>query len=405
MTTDSGVDARRRRLVVTALAITQTIGYGSLFYSFAVLLEPMSRDLHTSTAVVTGAFTANVLVGALLAVPFGWWLDRHGGRALMTAGSAAGVLLLLTWSQIDTITQLYVVQCGVGVAGMATLYDAALPVVVSLFDVRDRARAILFVTVAAGFASTIYLPLCGWLVKYHGWRTSLILLALLYSVTVPLHAMVRRPRMAPSTVTEPPADSATQRSAVFRDYGFWLIAAALTFETGAVNAFNVHIVSALGQWGHDTAFSAGIAGLLGVFSVAGRLLTTGLQRLISTAAITAVVFGVQAVAAFLMPVIASSTAGAICTVIGFGAGAGVGTIAKPILLSERYGTMRYATLAGTIAMPMTVAKAFAPLAAGFLRSWMNGYGAVLIGIGCCCVVAVVAFALIAAPLRTPRKTG
>jgi hypothetical protein len=195
---------------------------------------------------------------------------------------------------------------------------------------------------------------------------------------------------------------------VLRDYAFWLIAAALTVETGAVNAFNVHIVSALGQWGHGPAFSAGIAGLLGVFSVAGRLLTTGLQRRIPTATIIVAVFGVQAIAAFLMPVIATTTAGAACAVIGFGIGAGVGTIAKPILLSERYGTEHYATLAGTVAVPMTLAKAFAPLAAAFLHSSTNGYGAVLTGIGVCCVLAVTAFAFVAAPrraeLRSPAPT-
>jgi nitrate/nitrite transporter NarK len=84
--------------VAAALAVTQTIGYGTLYYAFAVLLVPLAADLGVSTTAVTGAYTASILTGAALAVPVGKWLDSYGGRALMTAGSAAGVLLLIAWS-------------------------------------------------------------------------------------------------------------------------------------------------------------------------------------------------------------------------------------------------------------------------------------------------------------------
>jgi hypothetical protein len=54
----TGAGSRRRaRAIVAALAVTQTGGYGALYYSFAVLLTPLARDLDTSTTAVTGAFT------------------------------------------------------------------------------------------------------------------------------------------------------------------------------------------------------------------------------------------------------------------------------------------------------------------------------------------------------------
>ena len=73
------VPAYRWRLV-GLLAVTQTVGYGVLFYSFSVFLVPTATALHTSTTIVTGALTAALLAGALAAVPIGRWLDRHGGR-------------------------------------------------------------------------------------------------------------------------------------------------------------------------------------------------------------------------------------------------------------------------------------------------------------------------------------
>jgi len=34
--------------IVAALAVTQTVGYGVLYYAFAVLLQPMAAGLHAS---------------------------------------------------------------------------------------------------------------------------------------------------------------------------------------------------------------------------------------------------------------------------------------------------------------------------------------------------------------------
>jgi MFS family permease len=111
--------------IVAALAVTQTVGYGALYYAFAVLMQPMAADLHASTTVVTGALTASTLVGAVMAIPVGRWLDRHGGRGLMTAGSLAATALLVAWSQVHTVTGLYAVLVGVGLTSAMVLYEPA----------------------------------------------------------------------------------------------------------------------------------------------------------------------------------------------------------------------------------------------------------------------------------------
>ena len=88
--------------MIAALAVTQTVGYGTLFYPFAVLLAPIAHDLRAGAAVVTGALTVSVLTAAAAAVPVGRWLDRRGGRGLMTAGSVLGTAA--SWSARDART-------------------------------------------------------------------------------------------------------------------------------------------------------------------------------------------------------------------------------------------------------------------------------------------------------------
>jgi MFS family permease len=111
--------------MVAALAVTSTAGYGVLTYAFAVLLVPMQEALGADRTAVTGAQTVSLLAAALAAVPAGRWLDRWGGRALMVGCSVLATLLVLAWSQVNSIPALYAVSFGAGVASAGVLYEAA----------------------------------------------------------------------------------------------------------------------------------------------------------------------------------------------------------------------------------------------------------------------------------------
>jgi predicted MFS family arabinose efflux permease len=285
-----------------------------------------------------------------------------------------------------------VVQIGIGAAASASLYEAAFAVVIAFFTADRRAGAVLAITVVAGFASSIFLPLTGWLVDAYGWREAVLVLAAVQAVTVPVHAiLVRRPAYRITPAPRPGRGAGAVRT-VLADGGFWLLAVGFTAHTAAVSTLSVHLIAALISWGQPPTFAAGIAGLLGVLSVTGRLLSTGLQRRFRTTRVTAAVFAVQAVAALLLPVIGARTAGAIGAVIGLGIGFGVATIAKPVILAERYTTLRYATIAGVLVVPMTLAKATAPLAAAGLHASTGSYTPVLVAVAVCCGLGATAIA-------------
>ncbi|NJC86747.1 MFS transporter [Planosporangium mesophilum] len=373
--------------IVAALAVTQTVGYGALYYAFAVLLQPMARDLHASATVVTGALTASTLAGAVMAVPVGRWLDRHGGRGLMTTGSLAATALLAAWSQVHTVAQLYAVLVGVGLTSAMVLYEPAFAVVVAWFDPGRRANALLAITVVAGFASSVFLPVTGLLVDRYGWREALLLLAVLHgAVTVPLHALVlRRPPTGPAPSQGHPLTSGRGRAV--RDTRFWILAVGFVAHSAAVSALTVHLVAYLISRGHPATFAAGVAGLLGILSVTGRVVLTGAQRRVRPSTVVAAIFALQALAAASLPLAAASRTGAVIAVVGFGLGFGAATIARPTMLADRYGTSGYATISGLLTVPVTLAKAGAPLAAAGLMYAAGGYTPVWVAVAVCCAVA------------------
>jgi MFS family permease len=378
--------------LIAALGITQTVGYGVLWYAFAVFLVPVAGDLHVGTTVVAGALTLAVLVSAAAAVPVGGWLDRRGGHGLMTAGSVLGTAAVLGWSRVHSVAGLYVVFVGIGLASAMVLYEPAFAVLVTRFGPSRRAGAVLAVTVIAGFASSIFLPLTGFLVAGFGWRRALLVLAAVHGVvTVPLHAFALRgsfrPLADPAAKRTGAAERRLTARRALRDRGYWLLVVGFVSHTAATATISVHLVAYLTDLGHPARFAAALTGTLGVLSVTGRVVVTGLRRVGGPAGTAAGVFAMQALAIAALPLLGRAAAGAIGCVLLFGLGFGVATIARPALLTGRYGTAAYATLAGVLTLPSTIAKAGAPLAAAAVRTITGSYTSVMVAVGVACAVA------------------
>lgn len=373
----------QRRAVVAALAVTTTIGYGVLYYAFSALLAPMSRDLQISTTTATGALTTAVLVSAAMAIPIGRRLDARGGHGVMTTGSVLATVAVLAWSQVQTATQLYAAFALIGVASAMVLYQPAFAIIVAVTAPAKRANALLSITLVAGFASSIFIPLTGQLVQAFGWRHALIILAAVVAIiTVPLHGIaLRKTRPAPT-------GRSTPRSPAFvlRDAGFWLIACAFVLHSAALAVMAVHLVTYLTQLGHPPATAAGLAGLLGLLSVTGRVLTTLARRWLPITLIAAVIITMQGIAISLLPFIGATIAGAALSLALFGLGFGVASIAVPAILLDRYGDQGYATIAGILGTPTTISRATAPLGAAALAATL-GYRPLVLGAGLACVLA------------------
>ncbi len=103
--------------LVWRLSLAQLISWGSIFYMFSLVLEPLERDLGLSRAQVSLAFSLGLLAEGLMAYPVGRWIDRGHERVVMTAGSVLAALCLLLHSRVNSLAGLYAVwlvcmRCG-----------------------------------------------------------------------------------------------------------------------------------------------------------------------------------------------------------------------------------------------------------------------------------------------------
>jgi MFS family permease len=376
-------------ILVAALAVTELTSWGVQYYAFAVFLKPMEADLGWSRSAMTGAFSLALLVSGLAAVPMGRRLDRHGPRLLMTAGSGAAALLVLAWSWVDNLTLFYLIWIGLGVTMAATFYEPAFVTIAHWF-VRYRGRALTLLTFGGGFASVIFIPLSDRLIAAHGWRTALVVLACIMAVvTVPVHALLlrRSPRDLGLLPDGARADAGTTGSGLARERSvslhtavrgatFWWLTGSFFLIMLANVALLVHLIPYLTDQGFDQRFAAYATGFIGLMALPGRLIFTPLGDRVPRQLVTALIFGLQAIA-ILVLIFAGSKAGVWLFVILFGAGFGAITPARAALLAETYGPATYGSISGLVALCITLARAAGPIGASLLYDLAGGYGPVL----------------------------
>jgi MFS family permease len=348
--------------IVGALSVTEVVSWGVVYYAFSVFLVPMRRELGYSTAELTGAFSAALLISAVAGVAVGRYLDAHSPRALMTGGSVAATVLVVAWSQVDGLLAYYAVWAGLGLVMAAILYEPAFVVLAKWFpDADERRRAMTALTLVAALASFIFLPLSQALVDARGWRDALLVLALILGVvTIPLHALVLR--RAPSGTHEHRVrERSAEARAVLRSRGYLLLCAAFFLATATGIGMTVLTIPYLIGRGFAPGFSAFAAGLIGFSQIPGRILFARLGPRLRRATALAVVFGL--IAAGIAVLQAAHAAAVIVGVVLLGMGNGMTTLARATIIADRYGAAIYGAVSGVAASATTSARAAGPVAA------------------------------------------
>ncbi|MGQ0563877.1 MAG: MFS transporter [Gemmobacter sp.] len=163
--------------MIVAVGVTQIIGYGALYYAYAVLAPHIAAEYGVSESALFGALSAGLLLGGMTAPVFGRWIDRFGSAAVMSAGSAAVSVLFALLAAAPGFWSFAALIVLIQIVSFTVLYDAAFAVL-ARYAPRNRA-AITKLTLIAGFASTLIWPLTGGLVEAVRWRATYVVFAAL----------------------------------------------------------------------------------------------------------------------------------------------------------------------------------------------------------------------------------
>ncbi|MCI3952421.1 MAG: transporter, partial [Burkholderiales bacterium] len=271
-----------------ALAAAQVVSWGSVYYSFSLFVVPMEAELGWSRAELNGALTLGLLTSGFAAYPVGAWIDRHGGRWLMTLGSVLATLLLAAWACVESLFGLYAIWIGLGLALAATLYEPVFAVVTRIFPDTYRSR-ITALTLVGGFASTVFIPLTQVFISAWGWRDALLALALCNAlIALPVHAFLLRDEPEPAAPAAPPdrEDAPREHDALrraLRHPAFWGLAVCFTAYYAAFSALSFHIIPLLIERAVPIATIVAAVAVVGPAQVAARLVLFAARGRLTTA--------------------------------------------------------------------------------------------------------------------------
>jgi MFS family permease len=389
--------------VVAALGVTQITAWGSIYYSFALLMEPLQAELGATKGVVVGAFSLALLLSGLLGPLVGRVIDRRGGREVMAVSSMLGGASLVALAYVDSVPALYAVWTLLGVAMAGTLYDPAFAVLARAFR-RDYRKAITGLTLFGGFANTVFWPFTAWLMERYGWREAMMILgALNVIVCVPLHLFALPPariRTVESSFTaQPPASFA----GVVRDRRFYLLCAAFTGNALVFSAMSVHMIAMLSAKGLTAIDAALVGAMVGPMQVTGRVLELMFGRQISPSKVGLLAMVLLPLSLLLFLIAKDSMPLFALFAFCYGAGNGVMTIVRGTIPAELYGTDHYGAINGAMAAPVLISKATGPLAAAALYASAGGYVEVVLVLTAIAAASVIPFTM--AARRHDRNHG
>jgi MFS family permease len=192
-----------RWAIVAAGGLLGCLAIGAMF-SLPVFLRPIADDTGWSVTGISTAMTVGFLAMAFGSMVWGGLSDRIGPRPVLLAGSAmiAGSLALA--SRATSLVEFQLVFGLVLGGATAAIFAPLMACVTGWFDTH-RSLAVSLVSAGMGMAPMTMSPLAAWLVTGYDWRTSMLVLAAVCGLMIPLALLIKRP---PPSADEAVGDAA-----------------------------------------------------------------------------------------------------------------------------------------------------------------------------------------------------
>jgi MFS family permease len=391
-----------KRIVVSALGITQILAWGSSYYLLAVLAKPIADDTGWPLSWVVGSLSLGLLMAALISPSVGHAIERRGGRSVLAVSAillAAGSIgLAVSLNPIVFLGAWIVMGLGMG----AGLYDAAFATLGRIYG-QDARSAITSLTLFGGLASTTCWPLSAWLVSDLGWRGACWTYAAIHLlVLLPIYLLLL-PRQAPPQANSSTPHSAAaprQRRKTVRDWVVLLLLSGVIAIAAMISAtMSVHMLTILQSRGLTLASAVAFGVMVGPSQVGARAIEMAIARFhhpIWTMVVSAalVVLGLGVLWGGL-PLVALA-------LMAYGGGIGLESIARGTVPLALFGAEGYAALMGKLALPSLLLQAAAPSLGALLihRFGTGGTLAAIFGAALLTLVMVSALAILSKHRRT-----
>jgi len=385
---------------VWLLAVGQTLIYAGSYYAFPALLPDLELATDWSKATLALGPTLGFLIMASLTVATGRLVDRGWGGEMLVWGPLLATLGVLGLAFATTPAVWMLSWAVIGLAQAGCIYETLFAFLIRRMGQGARA-AITRVTLVAGFAGTLAFPLGHWAGGAFGGQGGMLVFAGVTVLALPcnlwsVRSLRRRERVAADHAPPPPGKLA----AALRRPAFWGIAVCFGLFGLNHGILITYVLTLFADRGAGAGLAALAAACIGPSQVAGRVVFMLGEARIGNARATLWSLGSIVAASVLLWLAGLAPALIFAFALAQGAGMGVMSILRPLLIAEILGREGFGSISGAIAVSPLLASAAAP-AIGAVMLTSGGPVAVY---AACLAMALVGWG-IAAVLLADRRSA
>jgi len=361
-------------VVVAGFFITFTLG--EAMWSFGVFFKPLASEFGWSRAVVSSAYTAFLIGFGVSSIFSGRLTDRYSPRPiLMVSALLAGIGIALC-SRVETINELRTFLFVGGLGGGAT-WSVPTSTVQKWFYKRERAGLALGIVISGiGIGALVVTPLINWGIIIYGWRSTYVIVGVLYFLIITVAALVMKKSPVASGEETNNSTSITHHEwttgTILLTPSFASIMIINCIVVIAFQTVAVHIVPHATDRGVSSTIAATALGLMGGFSFFGRILSGFIADRMNWQ--LTMVLACTGLGIFLLLLIFLQGPLMLYWFVAFyGLFQGIRAPAHVGILGEFFGMRSLGELIGITAAGAMLTSALAPALAGFIFDTTGSY--------------------------------
>ncbi len=357
------------------LAVGQLLVWAGIYYVFPALLLQWEASFGWSRADLTAAFMIAMFASAFAAPFNGRLIDAGYGPVMMAASAVIAGLCVAALSQVTTLTGFYSLWVIIGLCMAGCLYEPTFALITRARGVNAR-RAIIHVTLIAGFAGTLSFPAAHFLSDLLGWEQTVQIFGLVV-VFIATPLLWLGSSDTERIARESPPDNfdstqatdklpnqqqlpASSRYHFIQSKVFWMLAVSFALLAVTHGATLHHLLPMLSERTIDPRIAVATVSSIGPMQVAGRLLIMSFEKRLSNHMIACICF--VCIGLSVVVLVGTSYTPLLLLFFAplFGGGYGIVSIIRPIIARQFLGGTAFGTKSGLLAFVYHSGSASSP---------------------------------------------
>jgi MFS family permease len=365
----------RKWYIASTTFLSVGVSIGLIQYAFQAFVIPLEQEFGWSRTEINISISLGI-ASSLIAPFVGRFLDKFGSMKIMALSLFVITIGFLFRASMNHIWQLYLssILLHVGIPGATQL---PLGKLMGIWFPKIRGRMIGFTMAGNNFSAVISVPIATFLIISSGWRIAFFSLAIATFIVMILVLLFIRDdknynfSKINNTISKNNHEKDYETKEAFKTYAFWFLAAGITLQQFARTTVVIQLVPHFISQGMSSTLASSMMSVFGIFAVISKLISGWLSDLIPSRFILIIVVILQMIG---IQMILSENFTHLWIGSGLmGLGIGAMGVLGPSTTTELFGLKKYASIFGTLQMPIAIPVIVGPIISGVIFDNYKSY--------------------------------